>query len=166
MKKNKGRSIKAIPKQYDPAPEVEEIAKDLIRQYHPHLAVKLDKMKFLFVNKKIKAKGKIVAGVVKKVPKEYQVISDGVEIVIIISYPVFNELSEQLKCYIVDHELNHIFYEDHETTGEEKCTLLSHDFEDFIEIIDRYGPVRKEIKQLQLILARKSNDKEDLEEDD
>jgi hypothetical protein len=115
-------------------------------------------MKFLFVNKEINSKGKKVAGLVKKVPKEYQAISDGVEIVMVISYPIFNNLSEQVKYYVVDHELYHVFTSDNEKTGEEKIELLAHDFEDFIEIIDRYGPVSKEIKQLQLILARKSKD--------
>lgn len=146
----KGMQTKQVPLQYDSAETVEELAKELIRDYHTHLINK--KIKYLFVNKPIKRQGQIVAATAEKISKKVAAISDNIEFLIVVSYPIYNDLSDELKRYVIDHELSHCFIDDPNDDGEEKNMLLPHDFEDFISIVERYGPIREEIRKLNEVL--------------
>jgi hypothetical protein len=135
-KKNKGKSTKSVPTQFDPAQEVEKIAKKLIPKYHSHLAT--CKIAYLFKNKKIKSKGREVVATAEKISKKHHVLS-GYHFLITTSYPTWQELSDKQKLAVTDHELEHCFVEDDDKTGEPKYSILPHDVEEFGSIIKRHG---------------------------
>ena len=129
-------SVKPIPVQYDPAETVGELAKDLIRQYHPHLAT--CKIAYLFKNKEIKSKGRLVVATTKKVSADMHALC-GYHFLITIAYPTWNDLSDEIKRAALDHELEHCWVEDDEKTGETKYRILPHDVEEFGSVIQRHG---------------------------
>ena len=152
---------KTEPTQFDPCgQEVLDVAKDLIKQFHSHLATK--SMKFLFVNKPITRKGRSVAATAEKIGDKIRAISDDTDFLIVISAPVWVDLSDELRQYILDHELSHCFVEEKDD-GEEKNKILPHDFEDFTDVIRRRGALTVEIQKLKEVL-KKVNSKEEKEE--
>lgn len=135
-KKNKGKSVQSVPVQFDPAEEVEKIAKKLIPKYHSHLAT--CNIAYLFKNKPMKSRGREVCATAEKVSKKNQALS-GYHFIITVAYPTWKDLSEDVKRAVVDHELEHCFAEDDEKTGEPKYSILPHDVEEFGAIIRRHG---------------------------
>ena len=66
---------KQEPTQYDPCgQDVLDMGKDLIRQFHSHLATK--SIKFLFINKPITRKGRAVAATAEKIGDKIRAISE------------------------------------------------------------------------------------------
>ena len=135
-KKNKGKSTQAVPTQFDPAEEVEKIAKKLLPKYHSHLVNA--KIAYLFINKAMKSKGVEVVATAAKISKKQHALC-GYHFLITTAYPTWNELSDKQKLAVVDHELEHCFVEDDEKTGEPKYSILPHDVEEFGSIIKRHG---------------------------
>ena len=146
---------KKEPTQYDLCgQDVLDIAKDLIRQFHSHLANK--SIKFLFINKPITRNGRSVAATAEKIGDKIKVISEDTDFLITISAPVWVDLSEELRRYVLDHELCHCWVEEKDD-GEEKNKILPHDFEDFTELIRRYGVLTPELQKLREILKNINN---------
>ena len=135
-KKNKGKSTQAVPVQFDPADEVEQLAKRLIPKYHSHLASA--KLAYLFKNKSIKSKNREVVATAKTIGKDMHALS-GYDFLITTAYPTWQELSDKQKLAVIDHELEHCFVEDDEKTGDTKYSILPHDVEEFGSIIKRHG---------------------------
>jgi len=135
-KKNKGKSVKAAPLQFDPAEEVENIAKKLIPKYHSYLANA--RIAYLFKNRKVKSKGREVVATAKLIGKDMRALT-GYHFLITTAYPTWQELSDKQKLAVIDHELEHCFVEDDEKTGDPKYSLLPHDVEEFGSVIKRHG---------------------------
>ena len=135
-RKNKGKSTRTAPVQFDPAEEVEKIAKKLIPKYHSHLAT--CRIAYLFKSKKMKAKGREVIATAEKISKKHHALS-GYHFLITVAYPTWNDLSDKQKLAVIDHELEHCLVEDDEKTGEPKYSILPHDVEEFGSIIKRHG---------------------------
>lgn len=147
---------KQEPTQYYPCEQdVMDMIKDLVRQFHSHLAIK--SIKALFVNKPITRKGKNVAATAEKISTKIRAISDDTDFLITISAPVWKDLSEALRIYVLDHELCHCFVEDPNDDGEEKNKILPHDFEDFTDLIRRRGTLTPELCKLKEILKNVNN---------
>jgi len=153
---------KQEPTQYDECGEtILDLAKMLIGKYHSHLATK--KMKFLYINKPITRKGRTVAATAEKISDKIRAISDDIDFLITISYPIFNDLSDELKQYVLDHELCHCWV-DESDSGDEKNVILPHDFEDFNEVVSRYGALTLEIQKLREVLKKVNNKNKDNED--
>ena len=135
-KKNKGKSVQAVPLQFDPAESVEKLAKTLIPKHHSHLGSA--RIAYLFKNKPMKSKGVDVAATAEKISKKNHALC-GYHFLITVAYPTWNDLSDKEKLAVVDHELEHCFVEDDEKTGEPKYSILPHDVEEFSAIIRRHG---------------------------
>jgi hypothetical protein len=149
-----------MPQEYQPAREVEDVARRLINDYHPHLAsVRID---YIFCTEQLKEKGKVVWGRAKKVsglnawlasedrnpdaatPDEFFVVE--------IHLGTWLMLDEKSKKALVDHELHHLDV-DIDTS---KLSLLPHDLEEFNSIVRRYGLWRDDIE----FFIRAANGKE------
>lgn len=130
------KTVKRIPVQYDPAETVEELAKELIAENHPHLANV--SIAYLFKNKPIKAKGREVAATAEKASDKHRALH-GYRFLITVSYPMWQELEDPIKRAVIDHELEHCWVEDDDKTGETKYKILPHDVEEFGSIILRHG---------------------------
>jgi hypothetical protein len=135
-KKNKGKSVQAVPLQFDPAEAVEEIAKKLIPKHHSHLVSA--RIAYLFKNKPMKSKGREVYATAEKISKKNYALCKH-HFLITVAYPTWKDLSDKKKLAVIDHELEHCFVEDDEKTGEPKYSILPHDVEEFGSIIRRHG---------------------------
>lgn len=131
----KGKGTKTIPKQYDLSEDLQDIGNDLIRKYHPSLATA--SIAYLFVNKEIKHKGKLVGGQARTCSKLVKAIST-YDFVIVISYPTWQKLEERQRLALLDHELEHCFVSETDE-GDIKYSILPHDYEEFSSILDRHG---------------------------
>src|SRR5262245_66584583 len=104
-----------MPQKFQPAPEVEDVARDLINAHHSHLAtVRID---YVFASDPLTEKGKVLWGRAKKVgglnawlaseakfrdpvqPEEFFVIE--------IQKSVWQQLDQTSRRALVDHELTH-----------------------------------------------------------
>ena len=112
------------------APEVAQIAQELIIKYHQHL--RGANIRYLFrygpwSNKKRETQGQAV-----KVSGVNHFLT-GLDFIILINADVWEQLNEKEKVALVDHELEHCCKED------DKFYLQGHDVEDFIRVIRRHG---------------------------
>jgi len=142
---------------YTPAPEVKQIAEDLIPKYHQHLIDFDVRIEYVFIDKTPKAKGREVWGTCRKISNLNAFLANGQDgsdpfFVITISEPVWEVLPPKSKVALVDHELCHAWAEaqqDEETDGSEdvvKLSLRPHDLEEFSCVVRRHGLWRDDIQ--------------------
>ena len=143
-KKNSGKKVEKSPVQYDPADTVEDLAKNLIRKHHTELVN--TKIAYLFKNKTIKAKGREVIAFVSKCSGIVKALSD-YDVVMIVSYPSFQNLTDAQKLAVIDHELTHLLV-DEDSTGAPKVRMIAHDVEEFSSIIERHGLYLEDLVRL------------------
>lgn len=125
---------------YEVTPEVTELAEEIINLYHTDL---LDaKVGFLFRSEAQTSNGRVILGQASKVPPKFKPLID-LDFIIWIAGDVWPNLSSIGRRALIDHELCHCRYDD----TEEKATIRAHDFEEFQEIIDRYGLWTSELRR-------------------
>lgn len=139
-----------MPQEYQPAPEVEDVARDLIYDYHSHLASV--RIIYVFASESLTEKGKVVWGRAKKVSglnawlasedKSRDAAAPDEFFVIEIHRGTWLLLDEKCKKALVDHELSHCDV-DIETN---KLSLRPHDLEEFNSIVRRYGLWRPDVE--------------------
>lgn len=140
---------------YTPAPDVKEIAQELIPQYHPSLVDA--RIEYVYDSKVPKKGAKEVWGSMRKIsalpaylaaPENAQ--SGGAAedfFVMTISKPVWEDLEHKDKVALVDHELCHALVKIDEDTGETKLYVVPHDLEEFTAIVQRHGLWREDVKR-------------------
>lgn len=153
---------------FDPAPEVEKIAEDLIPKYHQHLLDFNVRIRYVFANKTPKSKGREVWGTCRKISGlnaflEGQGDPGEPFFVITISRDVWGVLPQEKKVALVDHELCHAWAEvkqakeeadvsqdevddQIETDNPVKLSVKPHDLEEFSCIVRRHGLWREDIE--------------------
>jgi predicted metallopeptidase len=149
MAKKKQNQPQAIPIQFDPAEEVEKIAKRLIPKYHSHLVN--SKIAYLFKNKEMKSKGRLIVATAKKISKEMTTLS-GYNFLIVVSYPTFRDLNDDQKLAVIDHELEHCFVDEDPKTGDPVYSILPHDVEEFSSIIRRHGLYTTDLVKVGMVI--------------
>lgn len=169
----------AAAKYWD-APEVQEIAEELIPKYHQHLIDFNVEIRYLFVDKTQKLGGKEVWGTCRKVTGLNAFLGgegpDGDPFfVITISKEIWDLLPHDKRVPLVDHELCHAFAEakqqkdeadgneDLETDNPVKLSVQPHDLEEFSCIARRYGFWRDSIQEF-VDSALKAKEKRNEEE--
>lgn len=135
-----------MPQEYEPAPEVEEVARKLINTHHSHLGPA--RIEYVFLSEAPKVNGKIEWGRAKKIsglnawlasesrerePEEFFVIE--------IVKSIWLQLNERERQALIDHELTHC-----EVEEDGKLSIKPHDLEEFNSIVRRYGLWRPEIE--------------------
>jgi hypothetical protein len=157
--------------EYSPAPEVEQLATDLIAKYHTHIIDFGVNVRYTFVNKTPKSKGLEVWGTCRKISglNAYHAGADDSFFGITISKEVWDILPEKSRLALVDHELCHIAAEMKEGKDEAdeeleqetpvKLSVRPHDLEEFSCIVRRHGLWRDEIKDfVDAALSKKEED--------
>jgi len=147
-----------MPAKFVPAPEVETVARTIIREHHPHLQnARLD---YLFSVKEIHSKGKEVWGTMRKVSSlaaflagETDGDGPGAFFCMVISQPVWRALDQARREALVDHELSHAWIEEKED-GSLSLQLLHHDLEEFMGVVLRRGLWRNEVEQFADVVAQ------------
>jgi predicted metallopeptidase len=117
--------------EYKYAEEVEEIAQKLIKEYHQHL--RDAHMCYFFRKPAAKSAGQVVPGRASKVSGKYKAMT-GYDFVIEISESHFNEMNENKKKALIDHELSHCYID-----LEGNIKTINHDFEGFNGVLRRHG---------------------------
>jgi len=141
---------------FSSAPEVKEIAEELIQKHHPSLRDFQPRIEYVFIDKTPKKGGKEVWGTMRKVTNlaaflaqnefaQEQGINDPF-FVMTITKPVWDILSHEKKVALVDHELCHAAVEEKDN-GETKLVIVPHDLEEFTCIVKRHGLWREDVKE-------------------
>lgn len=137
---------------YRPAPPVEAIARKLCAQYHQHLHS--TRIEYVFRDKAAKHNGKTVLGSARKVSglqamlaTPGAVASDDMDFFVIeIAEDIWDQLPQHKREALVDHELCHCLVAIG-NNGNVKLSLMSHDVEEFSEVIARHGLWKDDIKE-------------------
>jgi predicted metallopeptidase len=143
--------------QYKAAPEVREIAENLIPKYHQHLVDFDVKLEYVFIDKTPKSKNSEVWGTCRKVSSLNAFLGNGQDgsdpfFVITISEPVWDVLPHDKRVALVDHELCHAWAEasqKEDSDGSEdvvKLSVKTHDLEEFCCVVRRHGFWRESIE--------------------
>lgn len=127
------------PEWSEASPEVLHIAQDLISKYHRHLLE--TNICFVFREEAQKNKGHMVLGHCEKISPKLQVFQD-YEFLIWLSEEDYERMTVEERTALIDHELCHI------QQGESGLTVIGHDFEEFYEIIQRYGFWDQRLKRI------------------
>lgn len=167
---------------FKPAPEVEEIAKDLITKYHQHLTDFNVRIEYVFTDKTPKKNGKEVWAYVRKVSNLNAFLAsddnhDEEEFfVMVVSEPVWEILPPIKRVPLVDHELCHLWAEADQEDEDDadaipenpvKLSLNPHDVEEHIAIVRRHGLWREDVEELvNTALKKKSSEPPHLSEDE
>ncbi len=160
-----------MPIEYTPAPEVQKMAREIIREYHDHLITNSVKIVFLFTDEPVKVRGAETLGTARKVsgltaflaqmdiengemladtPGE---IKDAFFVITIWEEAWRHNLTDAQKRALLDHELCHCYSEEEqsrqtgEPTGVIKLAVLPHNLEEFHVIAARHGIWRPDINR-------------------
>lgn len=125
---------------FEPAPEVERIAWNLIKKYHNHLINA--NIRYLFRRGPWTSKKRETLGQATKVSGVDQFLT-GLDFIIMINVAVWNQLDQKEKIALVDHELEHCCEED------DKYFIQGHDVEDFLAVIKRNGFWSPDLKRIE-----------------
>lgn len=142
---------------YRPAPEVQQIADELIPKYHQHLIDFSVKLEYIFVDKTPKGKGREVWGTCRKVSSLNAFLANEQEgsdpfFVIVISEPVWDILPHDKRVALIDHELCHAWAEANQKEDDDgdsdpyKLSVRPHDLEEFTCIVKRHGLWREDVQ--------------------
>jgi hypothetical protein len=146
------------------APEVEEIAKSLIPKHHPHLASA--RIGYLFREKAARRKvtldgsiERVTQGQAGRIgSRKYEVLCEK-DFVIEIAADEWQQASDAMRRYIVDHELSHCGgEEDPEKGGEMVWFMIPHDIEEFIGVVERNGLQRETVRDFFRACAKADQD--------
>lgn len=157
-KRNSGKSVRQAPTQYDKCGEViENMAKELIAHHHSHLATA--RIAYLYCNKEKKSQGRVTFATAGKLSPKAKALCE-YDFVITIYHPTWVKLSDEEQKIVLDHELCHLMVDDDDESGETKYSIIPHDFEEFGEILQRYGDAGHLKRLVQIASSVKSNEED------
>ncbi len=127
---------------YTEAPEVKATALEIIREHHQHLASA--NIGYMFRNTKSwKSQGQDIRGKAYKVTG-WQAAATGWDFLIMIYRPAWDEMDEDTRLALVDHELMHCGLD-----ANHNWTIHGHDFEDFLAVVKRHGAWKEPLRRLE-----------------
>jgi Putative phage metallopeptidase len=138
--------------EFAPAREAADIGKIIVPRFHFHLDNEEVRIEYVFLKKTPVVKGKEILGRAKKVSglnawlalpeemREKQTVPESF-FLIEFSWEPWTFMKPWSRVALVDHELKHCQLDDNS-----KLTLNSHDYEEFVEIYERYGDWRGDFK--------------------
>jgi hypothetical protein len=121
---------------FSDAESVEEIALELIPNYHPELATA--KFRFLFKEKASKKSGKPVLGSVSKCNDRLNYLVEA-DFIIEVPLDVWNTLDHTKRHALIDHLLERCTGVENEKTGTMEWGTRDPDVHEFSSILRRYG---------------------------
>jgi hypothetical protein len=142
-----------MPKYFDHAEIVENIASGLIPNYHSDLATA--RILYVFVSEASKRNGKEVLGKVQKVSgvTEWAIEKD---FMVIVAQDKWQELTDSQRTALVDHLLERCVGEEDENTGDMKWKVRDPDVQEFSSILNRYGAWMEDLQNF-VSVAHKIN---------
>ncbi len=149
--------------EYKPAPEVAEIARQLIAKVSQHQPLVDVDIVYLFIKDAPKSKGREVLGRARKVSglqawlghpeiSPAKAFAEPTDFFVIeISHNTWMRLDDSQHVALVDHELSHCAVDYDDQTGEPILKTRSHDVEEFIGVINRNGLWKEDVQQLGIV---------------
>lgn len=153
--------------EYKPAPEVAQIAHQLITRVTHHQELVNSHIEFVFIKEAPKSKGRKVLGRARKVSGLHAWMSNPEQahrpetqgftepwpfFIIEISHDTWRELDDSQRVALVDHELSHCSY-DTDDDGNPVLAIRHHDVEEFIGVISRNGLWKQDVQQLGVVAS-------------
>jgi len=161
-----------MPKTWENAESLENIAAGLIPNYHPEIATA--RMLYCFVSEASSKGGRKILGKVRKLSGFLEWII-GKDFVVEVAADMWNELDDQQRTALIDHLLERCYGEENEDTGEISWKIREPDVQEFGTILDRYGAwnadlhtfvsISKEV-DLEQILSEEGQGQEELGEEE
>ncbi len=138
MKNNieKGKDANLPAQPYCPASEVEAMAKELIREYHPHLQEA--SIAYLFRTGSWKNRGQVVTGKALAAPQMWRHISS-YDLVLIVNQTIWANLERKGQRALLDHELSRFTAPKKDRAGNLRWELQEQDLKEFSQVIKRHG---------------------------
>lgn len=140
---------------FRPAAEVAEVAGPIMDEFHEELCEV--EVRFVFRSKAAKRAGHTVWGTAEVVrgksaflalgpnPPEGGALPGEADFFLItIAEDIWENLSDERRCALVDHELSHC-YLDVDDEGNVKLRTRGHDLEEFCRIVERHGFWREDV---------------------
>jgi hypothetical protein len=154
-----------MPNEYMPAPEVAEIARQLIARVTQHHELVNCHIEYMFIKKAPKSKGRVKLGCVRLVTgrnawlvglngeRTTKTFLTGVPFFLMeISHDEWHaRLDDSQKIALVDHELSHCAISYDDETGEPVLSTRGHDVEEFVGVISRNGLWKDDVQQLGIV---------------
>ena len=142
---------------------LDKLAEEVRMKHHEHLHDA--EISYLMTKKPMNRGGKAIAGKAK-LSKGLIGFYSKADFIIIIDAAYWDNFDVPQRRALVDHELKHCSYEDHEE-GNRTWIIRGHDIEEFTDIVDRHGLWHDDLKtfdqavgrQLELGLNEKAGDK-------
>lgn len=125
-----------MSKSYDIAEIVEEMAQDLIPEYHPELASA--RIGYIYVSEASKSGGKPIMGKARKLSGAIQHLLEK-DFLIEVALDVWNTLSNDQRTALIDHLLERCTGEEDEKNGDMKWKTRDPDVSEFNSVLNRRG---------------------------
>lgn len=117
--------------EYWESKELTELGVEILNNYHEE---KMDaRFAFIFISK-MKKMGKA-----EKIQDKHKAAGLEADFLIIINNEEYHSLNKNQKKALLDHELTHCEVEEDEESGENVFSIREHTFEEFPEVISRWG---------------------------
>ena len=148
--KSTGNQTRSEPTSFDRAETIEELAKELIAEFHSHLVNA--NIAYLWKNKKITKSGRTVIATAEKCSPKVKALCD-YDFIIVVSAPAYNDLTDKQRRAVIDHELEHCLVDDNDA-GEKVTKIVAHDVEEFGSIILRHGLYKEDLVRMGRIVEK------------
>ena len=144
---------------YEHAPDVETIAKDIIATVEDHADLAQAEIRYIFRDKAPRSRGRAVLGRARKITGLNRWLIQGDEddlplFVIEISQDTWEDLTDEGRRALVDHELSHLVV----TTDDDGALvggLRGHDLEEFVGVVERHGLWKADVAAMGTAAAAK-----------
>lgn len=133
-----------LPK-FFPAPEVEKLAKEIMKSYHKHL--REASISYTFKNGSWKKNGRDVPGDVKAMSPYVNVLT-GFDFGVIINYKYWLKMDKEMRVAVLDHLLSCCQY-DEDKEGNKKFKKVAPMMGEFPEVVARRGAYTDFLNELQ-----------------
>ncbi len=147
---------------YQRASRVQEKAEELIADYHPHLEAA--KIAYLFRTGPWKSRNQTVPGKAAIAQQMWQFLS-GIHLVLIINQLVWQNLTNNRRRALLDHQLSHFTEPKTDKAGILKWGTREPDLKEFSQVIKRHGicigdpqPLKELSGQMNLQALQESSD--------
>jgi hypothetical protein len=134
--RDKRNKVQSVPLLFGGHEAAEEIAKNLIKEHHCHLATA--RMKYICRNKSTKRAGIPVPGNVYKMSNKFEYLV-GCDFVVEVALDVWNEYNPQQRIALIDHLLTRCTCTEDEESGDLKWHIRPPEIQEFSEVAERNG---------------------------
>lgn len=148
--------------QYIPAPEVQEIAKDIISKHRPEL--KPLKISYMFRPEAAISNGIVTVGMCIR-PDDRNYLMHQHDFIVEIAKDVWDDATTDFRIALVDHELGHCGIRmdgdepEVDPSGRLKTFTRKHEIEEFADVLERHGAYHSKLREFIAAHAKNASSK-------